>query len=472
MDSFSSWLSDVDSVVWGPFVLIPLLLGTGLWLTYRLRAVQFRKIFSALRLGLLDREDDGGEGDITQYQALTTALAATVGVGNIVGIATAISVGGPGALVWMWITGLVGMASKYSEAFLGVRFREIDSQGTMSGGPMRYLTKGIPNGFGAFLGWFFTIAAIIASFGIGNLTQANAIATGLEDSFQIDPWVSGIFMFILVGAVLLGGIQAIGKITSGFVPLMILVYIVGGTVVLAMKADQIPHALSLIFTDAFTGTAAVGGFAGSSIIIAIQMGVARGIFSNESGMGSAAIAAGAAKTTHPVRQGLVSMTQTFIDTIVVVTFTGLVVITTGVWNHGEDAAGTMTADAFSTALPGQWGGTIVSLSIVFFAFSTILGWSYYGERCAQRAFGRWGSLPYRMVFTAVVFVGATTELSTVWTFADLANGLMAIPNLIGLLVLSGLIARETKAYLDWDPRLKANAEQCAAFLKEQGTDWR
>ena len=239
-----------------------------------------------------------------------------------------------------------------------------------------------------------------------------------------------------------------------------------------MKADQIPHALSLIFTDAFTGTAAVGGFAGSSIIIAIQMGVARGIFSNESGMGSAAIAAGAAKTTHPVRQGLVSMTQTFIDTIIVVTFTGLVVITTGVWDHGEDAAGTMTADAFSTALPGQWGGTIVSLSIVFFAFSTILGWSYYGERCAQRAFGRWGSLPYRMVFTAVVFVGATTELSTVWTFADLANGLMAIPNLIGLLILSGLIARETKAYLDWNPRLKANAEQCAAFLQEQGTDWR
>lgn len=473
MDSFAQWLNDLDSVVWGPFVLIPLLLGTGLWLTIRLRGVQFRKLIPALRLGLIQRSDDeGAEGDISQYQALTTALAATVGVGNIVGVATAISVGGPGSLLWMWVTGLVGMASKYSEAFLGVRFRTTDSQGKMSGGPMRYLAKGIPNGFGTFLSWFFTIAAIIASFGIGNLTQANAVAVGMEDSFGIPPAASGVVMFILVGAVLLGGIKAIGRVTAGFVPLMIVIYLIGGTVVLVGNASKIPHALALIFTDAFSGTAAVGGFLGSSIIIAIQMGVARGIFSNESGMGSAAIAAGAAQTSHPVRQGLVSMTQTFIDTIIVVTFTGLVIISTGVWDQGKSHAGTMTADAFSTALPGHWGGTIVSISIVFFAFSTILGWSYYGERCAERAFGRYGSLPYRLIFTAIVYVGATTELDVVWTFADLANGLMAIPNLIGLLILSGLIARETRAYLTFDPNLRASGAECERFLKEQGTDWR
>lgn len=472
MNSFATWLDTVDGYVWGPFVLIPLLLGTGLWLTIRLRGVQFRKLAPALRLGLLDRQDEGAEGDISQYQALTTALAATVGVGNIVGVATAISVGGPGSLFWMWITGLVGMASKYAEAFLGVRFRQVDAKGNMSGGPMRYLAKGIPNGFGTFLSWFFTIAAIIASFGIGNLTQANAVSANLKDSFGVDTHVSGAIMFILVGAVLLGGIKAIGRVTAGFVPLMIVIYLLGGIVVLVSNADQLPHAIGLIFTDAFTGTAATGGFAGSAIILAIQMGVARGIFSNESGMGSAAIAAGAAQTSHPVRQGLVSMTQTFIDTIIVVSFTGLVLISTGVWDEGKSNAATMTAKAFQTALPGQWGGSIVAISVVFFAFSTILGWSYYGERCAERAFGRHGSLPYRIIFTAIVFVGATTELNVVWTFADLANGLMAIPNLIGLLILSGLIARETKAYLEFDPNLRANGEQCAKFLKEQGTDWR
>lgn len=468
----NDWLSEIGSFVWGPFFLIPLLLGTGLVLTFRLRGLQFRTLGIALRHGLFDREDEGGEGDITQYQALTTALAATVGVGNIVGVATAISVGGPGALFWMWVTGLVGMASKYSEAFLGVRFRTTDTVGNINGGPQRYLSEGIKNGFGAFLAWFFMIAAIIASFGIGNMTQANAVSAGLQDSFGVDPKVSGVVMFVMVGAVLLGGIQAIGKVTSAFVPLMIVIYLVGGFIVLGVHAAEIPEALGLIFTDAFSGSAAAGGFLGSGIILALQMGVARGIFSNESGMGSAAIAAAAAKTTHPVRQGLVSMTQTFIDTIIVVTMTGLVIVTTGVWTEGEEAAGTMTARAFAEGLGNDWGGTIVSLSVVFFAFSTILGWSYYGERNAERAFGSWASLPYRMLFTCVVFLGAVTELELAWTFADLANGLMALPNLVGLLILSGLIARETKAYLNFDPKLRARPEEVEQFLIDSNNPWR
>ena len=298
------------------------------------------------------------------------------------------------------------------------------------------------------------------------------MAAGLEDTFNVSPTVTGAVMFVLVGAVLLGGIGSIGKVTSAFVPLMILIYIVGGFVVLGLHASEIPESFGLIFSDAFTGTSATGGFLGSGIMLAMQMGVARGIFSNESGMGSAAIAAAAAKTTHPVRQGLVSMTQTFIDTIIVVTMTGLVIITTGVWDTGEDNAANMTAQAFSKGIGSEWGGTIVSLSIVFFAFSTILGWSYYGERNAERAFGPWASLPYRMLFTCVVFVGATTEIGLAWTFADIANGLMALPNLVGLLILSGLIARETKAYLDFDPTLRARPEDVEKFLVDTKNPWR
>ncbi|RAV34136.1 alanine/glycine:cation symporter family protein [Corynebacterium heidelbergense] len=474
--SFSTRLQDglsaVDSFVWGPWFLIPLLLGTGLVLTIRLRGVQFRKLGVALRHGLIDREDAGGHGDISQYQALTTALAATVGVGNIVGVATAISVGGPGALFWMWITGLVGMASKYSEAFLGVRFRTADANGNVSGGPQRYLQLGIPGRLGTFLAWFFAIAAIIASFGIGNLTQANAVAAGMRDTFDVPPMVTGVVLFVFTGAVLLGGIQAIGKVTSAFVPLMIGIYLVGGFIVLALNIGEIPHAVGLIFSDAFTGSAATGGFLGSGILLALQYGVARGIFSNESGMGSAAVAAAAAKTTHPVRQGLVSMTQTFIDTIVVVTMTGLVIVTTNSWDLGEENAASMTASAFSKGLGTEWGGTIVSVSVVFFAASTILGWSYYGERNAERVFGAWASLPYRMLFTCIVVVGATTELELAWTFADLANGLMALPNLIGLLILSGLVARETRAYLNFDPTLRARPEDVDRFLLDSKSPWR
>lgn len=470
--TLNDYLGNISGIVWGPFLLIPLLLGTGIYMTIRLQGLQFRTLGRALRHGLIDRSDDKAAGDISDYQALTTALAATVGVGNIVGVATALSLGGPGALVWIWITGLLGMVSKYSEAFLAVRFRVTDSAGEQSGGPQYYLRRGIKGPVGKVLGIAFAIFAIIASFGIGNMTQANAVAAGLHDTFGLDPWVSGVLMFIIIGAVLLGGIQAIGRITAAFVPLMIVIYVIGGLVVLAMNVEQIPAAFAMIFKDAFTGTAATGGFAGAGIMMVIQYGVARGIFSNESGMGSAAIAAAAAKTNHPVRQGLVSMTQTFIDTIIVVTITGLVIVITGVWDKGADVAGTMTADAFSQALPGQWGGTIVSISVVFFAFSTIIGWSYYGERCTESLFGRSASVVYRAIFTCVVFIGATTEIKVVWTFADLANGLMALPNLIGILILSGLITRETMAYLKFDPKLRKTPTEVGQFIEAQGMDWK
>ena len=463
----NEFFSALDSFVWSPFLLIPLLLGTGLWLTIRLGVVQLRMLGPALRLGLIDRKDEGGEGDITQYQALSTALAATVGVGNIVGVATAIGLGGPGALFWMWVTGLVGMASKYAEAFLGVKYRTVDAAGEQSGGPQYYLKKAIPNSFGKVLAYLFAVFAAIAAFGIGNLTQGNAVAGNLESAFGLPVEATGAIMFVLVGAVLMGGIKSIGRVTAAFVPMMIILYIAAAIWVLVVNVADIPAAIALIFTDAFTGTSAVGGFTGAGIILAIQMGVARGLFSNESGMGSGAIAAAAATTTHPVRQGMVSMTQTFIDTLVVVSFTGLVIITTGAWEEGADDAGAMTAHAFSAGLPGDFGGSIVALSIVFFAFSTMLGWSYYGERALESLVGRRGTVPYRFIFTCVVYLGAVTSLETVWAFASALNGLMALPNLIGLIVLSGLIARETKAYLDFDPQLRASAKEVAEWERHR-----
>ncbi len=465
-----SALETLSGWIWGPWFLIPLLLGTGLYLTIRLGGLQFIRLGAALRLGLFTRRDPGSDGDISQFQALTTALAATVGTGNIVGVATAIGIGGPGALFWMWVTGLVGMASKYSEAFLGVRFRTTDEAGEKNGGPQQYLERGIRGWFGKTLALFFSVAALIACFGIGNMTQGNSIATNLESSFSVPPWVSGIVLTVFALVVLVGGIKSIGRVTAGLVPIMIVFYVLGALYILVVNVGGIPAAFAQIFTDAFTGTSAVGGFAGSAIIIAVQFGVARGIFSNESGMGSAAIAAAAAKTSHPVRQGLVSMTQTFIDTIIVVTCTGLVIITTGVWNQTDPETGAqispalMTGEAFSHGLPGEWGHYIVTIGLVLFAGSTILGWSYYGERNAERLFGRRAVVPFRILFSLVVFVGCTVQLGVVWAFSDVMNGLMALPNLIGLLILSGLVARETKKYLDNDPKLRATRAEVDAFM--------
>lgn len=471
MDQLEIILGQIGSIVWGPFLLIPLLFGTGLYLTIRLGGIQFLRLIPALNLGFIRRRDDNAEGDISQFQALTTALAATVGTGNIVGVATAIGVGGPGALFWMWVTALLGMASKYAEAFLGVRYRTTDAAGEKNGGPQYYLERGIPGGFGKFLALSFAIFAVCACFGIGNMTQGNSIASNLDRSFAIPTWVTGGVLAAMTLVVLVGGIKSIGKVTSAFVPAMILFYVLGALYILMVNIGDVPAALVEVLSEAFTGTAATGGFLGSTIMIAVQFGVARGIFSNESGMGSAAIAAASAQTTHPVRQGLVSMTQTFIDTIIVVSCTGLVIVTTGVWKIIDPATGQqisasiMTGEAFTHGLPGQWGHWIVTIGLVLFAYSTILGWAYYGERNVERLFGLRAVMPFRIFFSIVVYIGCTVPLGVVWNFSDMMNGLMAIPNLIGLLIMSGLIARETKLYLKHDPKLTASREEIEAFMK-------
>lgn len=480
MEELNNALTEISGVIWGPYLLIPLLLGTGLYLTIRLGGLQFHKLIPAMRLGLVRRKDDTDEGDISQFQALTTALAATVGTGNIVGVAGALAVGGPGALFWMWMTGLLGMVTKYAEAFLAVRFRRVDAKGEKSGGPQYYLEHGIKHPAGKLLATMFAVFAVLASFGIGNMTQGNSIAENVGDSFHISPYATGLILTILTLLVLVGGIKSIGKVTAGLVPIMIVFYIGAALWILIANISSVPGAFAQIFSEAFTGTAAVGGFTGSALIIAIQMGVARGLFSNESGLGSAPIAAAAAQTTHPVRQGLVSMTQTFIDTIVVVSFTGLVIISTGTWSNVDPATGEqvskglMTAQAFSTGLPGNWGHYIVTIGIVLFAFSTILGWSYYGERNVERLFGHTFVMPFRVLFSLIVFIGCTTQLEVVWNFADIMNGLMALPNLIGLLILSGLIARETRWYLQHDPKLEADADTVEEFMggRPEWDEWK
>jgi len=435
-------LSSLSGFVWG-LPLIILLLGTGIYLTILLRGIQFRALIPALYLALVKRKDDGDpEGDISQFQALMTALSATVGVGNIAGVAAAIAVGGPGALFWMWVTGLLGMATKYSEAVLAVKYREVDKAGTMSGGPMYYISKGLGLNW---LGFLFAVFASIAAFGIGNMVQSNSVADALGEAFGIPFWITGTVLCVATGLVIVGGIKSIAKATSAIVPIMILLYLFGAIITLIVFWKNIPHAFSLIFYHAFSPTAAAGGFLGATISQTVRMGVARGIFSNESGLGSSPIAAAAAKTNNPVGQGLVSMTQTFIDTIVVCTFTGLVILSSGAWSNGDTGAG-LSATAFESAVP-LFGAEIVAVSLAFFAYSTLLGWSYYGEKAIQYIFSEKAIMPYRVLFTAVVFVGAVVKLDLVWTFADVMNGLMAFPNLVGLLGLSGVVVEETKKYL-------------------------
>jgi AGCS family alanine or glycine:cation symporter len=472
MERVLDFLNAASDFVWGPWLLIPLLLGTGVFLTIRLGFVQFRTLGSALRLGLIDRKDAGSEGDISQFQALTTALAATVGTGNIVGVATAVGIGGPGALFWMWITGILGLVTKYSESFLSVRFRGTDAAGEKSGGPQFYLERGIRGPVGKILGIMFAIFAVIACFGIGNMTQGNSISANLENTFSIPTWVTGLVLTIAVMVILVGGIKSIGNVSAKIVPAMIILYLAAQIWVLMVNADALPSAFAAIFTDAFTGTSAAGGFIGAGIMAVIQMGVARGLFSNESGLGSSPIAAAAAQTSHPTRQGLVSMTQTFIDTIIMVTITGLMLIATGTW-QATDGSGDqlsealMVSEALNSALPGDLGGWIVSLCILLFAGTTILGWCYYGERNIERLFGRKLVMPFRIFFSLVVYVGCTVELDVVWAFSDVANGLMALPNLVGLLLLSGLIARETRYYLKHDPKLRATTDEIEEFMADQ-----
>ncbi len=432
----------IGAFAWGPPMLI-LLVGTGFWLTFALRGLQFRKLGYALYLALVKRKEDTDEpGDITHFQALMTALSATVGTGNIAGVATAIAVGGPGALFWMWITGLVGMATKYAEAVLAVKYRVVDEYGEMSGGPMYYISQGLKM---PWLGTIFAIFASVAAFGIGNMVQSNSVADAVATTYKIPHMVTGIVLMACTAAVVLGGIKKIGKVTGTLVPVMIVFYMSGAAYIILANITEVPAALVFIVKQAFNPTAAVGGFAGASIMLAIRMGVARGVFSNESGLGSAPIAAAAAQTKSPITQALVSMTQTFIDTIIVCTMTGLVLILSGLWSNGETGAA-LTTMAFAAEMPG--GAHVVTIGIILFAYSTILGWCYYGEKSIEYLFGVKAVMPYRIVFVLFVGVGAIAKLSLVWNISDTMNGLMAIPNLIGLLFLTPVVVSETKKYFD------------------------
>ena len=450
MDAVVQVLDQVSGFVWGPYFLVPLLLLTGLYLTLRLRGLQFRELWHSLWLALVVRKERGAEGDISHFQALMTALAATVGTGNIVGVATAIAAGGPGALFWMWMTGLVGMATKYSEAVLSVRYRVTDARGEQSGGPMYYLERGVGGPVGKVLGVAFALFASVAAFGIGNMVQSQAVSSAISNSagtfgLSLHPGVVGFVAAVLAALVILGGIRSIGRFTGAFVPLMIVLYMAGAGLIIILNYRGVPEALRLIFGSAFSGTAAAGGFLGAGVAAAIRYGVARGIFSNESGLGSAGIAAAAAQTREPVRQALVSMTQTFIDTIVVCSFTGIAIVSTGAWSSGLDGAG-LTQMAFRHGLPGQWGGLIVAVSLSLFAFSTMLGWAYYGEKSLEYLLGVRAVTPYRLVFVALIFVGSLGTIDFVWKLSDVLNGLMALPNLIGLLLLAGVIVSETRSY--------------------------
>ena len=445
LEMLKEFVQSISNLICG-LPLILLLVGTGIWLTFKLRGLQFTKLWHALYLALIKRREDGDEpGDISHFQALMTALAATVGTGNIAGVATAIAVGGPGALFWMWITGLVGMATKYSEAVLAVKYREKDKNGNMSGGPMYYLSKGLKNG--RWLGVLFAFFAVIASFGIGNMVQSNSVADALESSLNIPFWFTGILLMIATARVIIGGIKSIGRVTGVLVPIMIVFYMGAATIILLLHIDKIPAALVMIFESAFTPSAGIGGFLGATIMLTIRMGVARGVFSNESGLGSSPIAAAAARTKHPVSQALVSMTQTFIDTLVVCTLTGLVLIVSGEWSSGLTGA-ELTTVAFTTGLGSVAGEYIVSIGLALFAYSTILGWSYYGEKSLEFLFGIKAIKPYRYVFTLFVGIGAIAELDLVWAVADVFNALMAFPNLIGLLALTPVIVSETRNYFE------------------------
>lgn len=463
MEQISSIINAIDGFVWGPWLLLPLLLGTGVFLSFRLSGIQFRHFGKAMSLAFGRRSRQSGEkGEISSYQAMATALGATVGTGNIVGVALSIHMGGPGSLFWMWVTALLGMASKYSECFLGVRFRTRDKKGELTGGPQVYLVRGIPNRFGWFLSVAFAACAVVATFGVGNMTQSNAIAANLDNTFSVSPWVTAVVIGVMTLVALLGGIKSISKITVFCVPLMIGLYVFGGLYIIGVNYQGIPEAIALIFGNALTPHGVGGGLVGS-LVVTIQIGVSRSLFSNESGMGTASIPSSIAQTSHPVRQGLVSMTQTFVDTLVVISITGFVIITTGVWE--KDDPDVMTSHAFATGLPGNWGGVVVTVCLVLLGYSTVLGWAYYGERCIERlGGGTFGITTYRVVFAVACGMGAVAPLALVWTFSDVLNGIMAIPNLIGLVILSGLVVRETRRYLRHDPQFEATTEQIDDFM--------
>lgn len=431
----------LDDMVWGAPLLI-LLVGTGIYLTVRLGLLQVLKLPKAFKLIFAD---DKGQGDISSFAALATALAATVGTGNIVGVATAIKAGGPGALFWMWIAAFFGMATKYSEGLLAIKYRTRDDNGEVSGGPMYYILNGMGKRWKPLAISFAVAGILVAYFGIGTFSQVNSIASSLENSFGLAPQIVSIVVALIVAIIIFGGIKSISKVAEKVVPFMAIIYILATLAVIFTNFDQILPAFGQIFTGAFTGTAAVGGFAGAVVKEAIQKGIARGVFSNESGLGSAPIAAAAAKTEEPVEQGLVSMTGTFIDTIIICTLTGLSIIVTEKWTVAGLEGAPLTQAAFSS-LFGTPGALALTFCLVLFAFTTILGWSYYGERCFEFLFGTKHIKLYRVIFVIMVALGGFLKLELIWIIADIVNGLMALPNLIALLALSPVIIRETKNY--------------------------
>lgn len=446
MDEFLIILKTLKSWVWGPPLLI-LLVGTGLYLTIKLRLLQILKLPLALKYLFSKDTDSNSQGDISSFAALCTALAATIGTGNIVGVATAIKAGGPGALFWMIMAAFFGMATKYSEGLLAVKYRQKDRNGQMSGGPMYYIEKGLGYKWLANLFAFFGIG--VAFFGIGTFTQVNAISGAVKIAFGVPITTTIIVITILVTLVTIGGIKNISKVSETLVPFMATFYILGAVIILLLNINKVPSAVGLILKSAFTPTAAFGGFLGSTVATAIQNGIARGVFSNESGLGSAPIAAAAAKTNSCVKQGLISMTGTFFDTILVCTMTGLVLIITGVWS-GDLEGAAMTNTAFNQGLSlGYIGQYIVTIGLIFFAFTTILGWNYYGERCTEYLFGVNGIKPYKLIFILLIasnVIVKNFELDAIWVTADIVNGLMAIPNLIGLIGLRHVIVNETNKY--------------------------
>jgi len=446
MPQLEAMLGRISDVVWGPPLLI-LLFGTHLFLTVRLRFIQ-RYLGKAIRLSFQRTAE--GEGDVTHFGALTTALAATIGTGNIVGVATAVAAGGPGAVLWMWLTGVFGIATKYAEALLSVKYRITTPQGQMAGGPMYVLERGMK---ARWLGVLFAALTAVAAFGIGCMVQANSISSMVKETFGISPWWSGGVMTVLTAVVILGGIKSIANVCEKLVPFMAVFYVLGCLILLILNASAIPHTISVILSTAFNGQAAMGGFLGAGMREAIRYGIARGLFSNESGLGSAPIVAAAAMTKNPVRQALVSSTGTFWDTVVVCLMTGLVVVQSGEWMKGAKGAA-LTKAAFED-LPVV-GPIVLTVGLLTFVFSTILGWSYYGEKAAEYLFGAAVILPYRMLWVIAVMVGSVASLPAVWTFADIANGLMAVPNLISLLALSGVIVAETREFL-WEGNLDASS---------------
>lgn len=448
MFTMGEWFADITAelsgFVWG-LPLIIFLVGTGIFLTIRLSFFSFRMLPHSLKM-LFTKQDDKSAGDISHFQAVMTALAATVGTGNVVGVATAVVIGGPGAVFWMWMTALVGMATKYAEGILGVKYRQKNAKGEMSGGPMYYLEHGLGQKWLGVLFAFFAVFAAI--FGIGNMIQANAASGVALDVFNIPTWLTGVIMAVLIGLVLLGGIRSIGRTAGILVPFMIVFYLVAGIAIMILNLDLIPAAVGLIFTDAFTGNAVAGGALGT----VIRMGVARGLFSNEAGLGTGGIAAAAAKTDVPARQALISMTQVFIDTIIVCSITGITLVMADMYTTGVEGAA-LTAQSFELFLPGV-GNYVVAITLLVFIFSTILGWGYFGEKCFTYLVGSKLTMVYRTIFVLAIIPGATMSLETVWNLGDIFNALMAVPNLIGLIALSGVVAAETKVFIDIRKREK------------------